>query len=138
MPCRRGPPRGRSGCSRRSALSWDRRAPCARKGSARAGPTGSSRPSPWSRCALSQWGYRSRRKLARRHIAEQGGLMYRLHCFATSGNCFKVAFLLRALRQPYETVFVDYFHGATRDPSWREEVNDMGEIPVLEDRKSVV
>ena len=58
--------------------------------------------------------------------------MYRLHCFAASGNCFKVAFLLRALRQPYETVFVDYFHGATRDPSWREEINDMGEIPVLE------
>ena len=59
--------------------------------------------------------------------------MYRLHCFAQSGNCFKVAFLLRALRQPFEAVFVDYFRGATRDPSWREHVNEMGEIPVLED-----
>ena len=34
--------------------------------------------------------------------------MYRLHCFSQSGPCFKVAFLLRALAQPYETVFVDY------------------------------
>jgi glutathione S-transferase len=59
--------------------------------------------------------------------------VYRLHCFAQSGNCFKVAFLLRALRQPYETVFVDYLHGATRDPEWREHTNEMGEVPVLED-----
>jgi glutathione S-transferase len=59
--------------------------------------------------------------------------MYRLHSFAQSGNCFKVAFMLRALRQPFETVFVDYFGGATRDTRWREQVNEMGEIPVLED-----
>ena len=59
--------------------------------------------------------------------------MYRLHCFAQSGNCFKVAFLLRALRQPFEPKFVDYFGGATRDSGWREQVNEMGEIPVLED-----
>jgi glutathione S-transferase len=59
--------------------------------------------------------------------------MYRLHCFAQSGNAFKVAFLLRALGAPYELVFVDYFAGTTRDPRWRGDVNDMGEIPVLED-----
>ena len=59
--------------------------------------------------------------------------MYRLHCFAQSGNTFKVAFLLRALGVPYETVFVDYFGGATRAAAWREGVNEMGEIPVLED-----
>ena len=59
--------------------------------------------------------------------------MYRLHCFATSGNCFKVVFMLRALGVPYETVFVDYFSGETRNPEWRETVNAMGEIPVLED-----
>jgi glutathione S-transferase len=59
--------------------------------------------------------------------------MYRLHCFAQSGNTFKVAFMLRALGVPYETVFVDYLGGATRAPSWRENVNEMGEVPVLED-----
>jgi glutathione S-transferase len=59
--------------------------------------------------------------------------MYRLHCFAQSGNTFKVAFMLRALGVPYEAVFVDYFGGATRDDGWRETVNEMGEIPVLED-----
>jgi glutathione S-transferase len=59
--------------------------------------------------------------------------MYRLHCFAQSGNTFKVAFLLRALGVPYESVFVDYFGGATRSAEWRERVNEMGEIPVLED-----
>jgi glutathione S-transferase len=59
--------------------------------------------------------------------------MYRLHCFAQSGNCFKVAFLLRALEQPFETVYVDFLHGATRKDDWREQVNEMGEVPVLED-----
>ena len=59
--------------------------------------------------------------------------MYRLHCFAQSGNCFKVAFLLRVLEQPFETVFVDYLAGTTREPNWREQENEMGEIPVLED-----
>jgi glutathione S-transferase len=58
--------------------------------------------------------------------------MYRLHCFSQSGNCFKVAFLLRALDQAFEAVFVDYLHGATRDPNWRESINEMGEVPVLE------
>jgi glutathione S-transferase len=59
--------------------------------------------------------------------------MYRLHCFAQSGNCFKVAFFLRALDQPYETVFADYMSGALRTDEWRERLNEMGEIPVLED-----
>ena len=59
--------------------------------------------------------------------------MYRLHCFSQSGNSFKVAFFLRALRQPWEPVFVDFMHGMTRDASWREHTNEMGEAPVLED-----
>jgi glutathione S-transferase len=59
--------------------------------------------------------------------------MYRLHCFSQSGNCFKVAFLLRALKQPYESVFVDYMSGTTRDETWRISTNEMGEAPVLED-----
>jgi glutathione S-transferase len=59
--------------------------------------------------------------------------MYRLHCFSQSGNSFKVAFMLEALRQPWEPVFVDFMHGRTRDPAWREQTNEMGEAPVLED-----
>lgn len=59
--------------------------------------------------------------------------MVRLHCFSQSGNCFKVAFLLRALGQPFEPVFLDFMAGATRDPAWRESHNAMGEAPVLED-----
>jgi glutathione S-transferase len=59
--------------------------------------------------------------------------MYRLHCFSQSGNSFKVAFFLRALHQPWEAVYVDYMNGLTRDASWREQVNEMGEAPVLED-----
>lgn len=59
--------------------------------------------------------------------------MYKLHCFAQSGNSFKVAFFLRALGQPYESVYVDFMHGATRDAAWRESTNEMGEAPILED-----
>ena len=59
--------------------------------------------------------------------------MYRLHCFGQSGNSFKVAFALRAMGQPFDTVFVDYFNGVTREGQWRDSHNDMGEAPVLDD-----
>jgi glutathione S-transferase len=59
--------------------------------------------------------------------------MMRLHCFCQSGNSFKVAFALRAMGLPYESVPVDFMHGQTRDPAWRAEVNEMGEAPVLDD-----
>jgi glutathione S-transferase len=59
--------------------------------------------------------------------------MYRLHGFCQSGNTFKAAFLLRALRQPWEPVFVDFMNGVTRSADWRGEANAMGEVPVLDD-----
>jgi glutathione S-transferase len=59
--------------------------------------------------------------------------MYRLHGFCQSGNTFKVAFLLRALEQPWEPVFVDFMRGVTREAGWREAANEMGEVPVLDD-----
>jgi glutathione S-transferase len=59
--------------------------------------------------------------------------MYRLHGFCQSGNTYKVAFLLRALGQAWEPVFVDFMNGVTRTPDWRGGVNEMGEAPVLED-----
>lgn len=58
--------------------------------------------------------------------------MYRLHGFCQSGNTFKVAFLLRALGVPWEPVFVDFMNGVTRTEQWREQRNEMGEVPVLE------
>jgi glutathione S-transferase len=57
----------------------------------------------------------------------------RLHCFCQSGNSFKVAFALRAMELPYDSVYVDFMHGQTRDPVWRAEANIMGEAPVLDD-----
>lgn len=59
--------------------------------------------------------------------------MVRLHGFCQSGNTFKVAFLLRALRQPWEPCFVDFMHGVTRTAEWRGATNEMGEVPVLDD-----
>jgi glutathione S-transferase len=58
--------------------------------------------------------------------------MYRLHGFSQSGNTFKVAFMLRALGVPWENVFVDFMNGVTRTPGWREQENEMGEVPILE------
>lgn len=57
---------------------------------------------------------------------------YTLHCFAESGNAYKVALMLELTGQPWQAVFVDFFHGQTRDPNWREKVNEQGEVPVLE------
>jgi glutathione S-transferase len=59
--------------------------------------------------------------------------MYQLHGFSQSGNTFKVAFLLRALNQPWEQKFVDFMNGVTRTGEWREGTNEMGEVPVLDD-----
>ena len=62
--------------------------------------------------------------------------MLKLHGFSQSGNTFKVAFLLRALGVPWQPVhlpFADFAAGATRNAEWRGAVNEMGEVPVLED-----
>jgi glutathione S-transferase len=59
--------------------------------------------------------------------------LYRLHGFCQSGNTFKVAFLLRALDQAFETPFVDFMRGVSRQADWRREFNEMGEAPILDD-----
>lgn len=66
--------------------------------------------------------------------------MYKLHAFAQSGNTYKVALLLQALRQPWTAIhlpFEEFAKGIQRSDAWRQDVNPMGEIPVLEagDRK---
>lgn len=59
--------------------------------------------------------------------------MYRLHCFAQSGNAFKVAFMLRALGVPFETATLDFFKDVSRTADWRAEFNELGEAPILDD-----
>ncbi len=61
--------------------------------------------------------------------------MVRLHAFAQSGNCYKVALLLQALRQPWEAIhmpFADFAGGVPRSDKFRQEQNAMGEVPILE------
>jgi glutathione S-transferase len=57
---------------------------------------------------------------------------YKLHCFCQSGNSYKVALYLNCAGFDWQPIFVDFMHGATRDPNWRASVNAMGEAPVLE------
>jgi glutathione S-transferase len=57
---------------------------------------------------------------------------YRLHCVGESGNCYKVALMLNVCDCDWEPVFVDYFHGETRGAAYREAVNELGEVPVLD------
>ncbi|MFC7459819.1 glutathione S-transferase family protein [Hydrogenophaga defluvii] len=62
--------------------------------------------------------------------------MYKLHGFSQSGNTYKVALLLQALGQPWQAVhvpFAEFAAGLTRTDGWRQDVNAMGEVPVLED-----
>jgi glutathione S-transferase len=57
---------------------------------------------------------------------------YKLHCFSQSGNSYKAALYLNCAGLDWEPVFTNFMQGQTRDPKWRETVNEMGEAPVLE------
>ncbi|MCG5487630.1 MAG: glutathione S-transferase N-terminal domain-containing protein [Sinorhizobium meliloti] len=57
---------------------------------------------------------------------------FKLHCFAMSGNSYKVALFLALAEMDWTPVFVDYFGGETHREQWRQEVNGQGEVPVLE------
>jgi glutathione S-transferase len=58
---------------------------------------------------------------------------YRLRYFPESGNSYKLALMLTLCGQPFELVWTDFGGGVTRTPEWRASVNEMGEIPVLEE-----
>src|SRR6056297_2704893 len=62
---------------------------------------------------------------------------YRLHCFAQSGNAYRVALFLSYVGADWEPVRVDFFNGATRTEEFRR-LNVMGEVPVLEHRGEVI
>jgi len=57
---------------------------------------------------------------------------YRLHYFPESGNSYKLALMLTLCGQTFEPIWTDFGGGVTRTAQWRRDVNEMGEIPVLE------
>ncbi len=59
---------------------------------------------------------------------------YTLYCFAQSGNCYKPALALELAGADWAPRFVDYFNGETRSAVYRDNVNVMGEAPVLDHR----
>ncbi len=61
----------------------------------------------------------------------KGDEMIRLHCFGESGNAYKAALPLELSGLDWEPVKVDFFSGAARTEEFRE-LNEMGEVPVLE------
>ena len=57
---------------------------------------------------------------------------YRLYGMGESGNAYKVALMLNLCGLDWESVFVDFFAGEGRSEAYRAEINELGEIPVLE------
>jgi len=57
---------------------------------------------------------------------------YRLYCLGESGNAYKAALMLNLCGCDWQPVFVDFFQGETRGAAFRSEVNEQGEVPVLE------
>jgi glutathione S-transferase len=49
-----------------------------------------------------------------------------------SGNAYKAALMLNLCGLDWESIFVDFPHGEGRTARYRDEVNEMGEIPVLD------
>jgi glutathione S-transferase len=61
----------------------------------------------------------------------------KLHCFGESGNAYKVALMLTFTKQDWTPVHVDFFNGAARSDAFLA-LNEMGEVPVLEDGDAVL
>jgi glutathione S-transferase len=59
---------------------------------------------------------------------------YTLYCFAQSGNAYKAALMLNLCGADWQPRLVDFFNGETRTPEYRAQMNEMGEVPVLEHR----
>ena len=58
---------------------------------------------------------------------------YRLHYCPESGNSYKLALMLTLCGQAFEPIWTDFAGGVTFTAAWRQAVNAMGEIPVLEE-----
>ena len=57
----------------------------------------------------------------------------KLHCFGESGHSYKVALALSLNNLEWEPIHIDFFRGGSRTPDYRQNVNEMGEAPVLID-----
>ncbi len=56
---------------------------------------------------------------------------YQLHCFAQSGNAYKVALMLELAGAGWQPQWVDFFNGGTRASEFKA-INQMAEVPVLQ------
>jgi glutathione S-transferase len=56
---------------------------------------------------------------------------YELYCFGESGNSYKPALMLALAGADWAPRRVDYFNGETRTDAYKNEINEMGEAPVL-------
>ena len=57
----------------------------------------------------------------------------KLYCFGESGHSYKAALALQLAEIDWTPIFVDFFNGETRSDHYRNQVNEMGEAPVLVD-----
>ena len=55
----------------------------------------------------------------------------KLYPMPRSGNCYKVAWMLRLLKCPYELVTTSILDGATKSPAFKAK-NPAGQVPLLE------
>jgi glutathione S-transferase len=58
---------------------------------------------------------------------------YLLYCFAQSGNAYRAALMLNLIGANWKPQWMDFFGaGVQRTADYREGINEMGEVPVLE------
>jgi glutathione S-transferase len=57
---------------------------------------------------------------------------FKLYCFGESGNSYKAALMLQLCGLDWEPIKIEFFTGGTRQPDFKERINEMGEAPVLE------
>lgn len=55
-----------------------------------------------------------------------------LWCFGESGNAYKAALTMQLAGYDWKPVFVDFFNGETRTPTFLR-LNEMGEVPVFQE-----
>ncbi len=56
-----------------------------------------------------------------------------LYGMGESGNSYKAALMLELCGLDWKPIHVEFFNGETRTPKFRQEVNELGEVPVLVD-----
>ncbi|QGX97905.1 glutathione S-transferase [Roseovarius faecimaris] len=57
----------------------------------------------------------------------------KLYCMGESGNAYKAALALELSGLDWEPVYVDFFGGETRTEAFRNDINEMGEVPTMID-----